>query len=249
MKAPRIWNRHPQPCFRPRRDRAQNASETAQPTLVGLAGERGYHRQKVSPLSTRTSALKRLVEQVLEVPDLPTLTRLLTQKLPFALKIPSVSLLLWDRKLESFEAHPPNRTGAAGGLDDRGARHLISDGRLLDNPGGSHGGALLPLMARSGLVGMLVLSARGRGREPRYGPSEVRLLTALAGRAALAVENHLYQTELIASERLAALGTLAGMLAHDFRGPMTVIRGYAETMMMDTGLPAAGAGGAVSPSA
>jgi signal transduction histidine kinase len=30
---------------------------------------------------------------------------------------------------------------------------------------------------------------------------------------------------------MAALGTMAGMLAHDFRGPMTVIRGYAETLL------------------
>jgi signal transduction histidine kinase len=55
-------------------------------------------------------------------------------------------------------------------------------------------------------------------------------LSALAHRAALALENHLYQRELIASERLTALGTMAGMLVHDFRGPMTVIRGYAETL-------------------
>ena len=58
----------------------------------------------------------------------------------------------------------------------------------------------------------------------------------LACRAALALENHLYQKELIASERMAALGTMAGMLAHDFRGPMTVIRGYAE-MLLDDGVP------------
>jgi signal transduction histidine kinase len=37
---------------------------------------------------------------------------------------------------------------------------------------------------------------------------------------------------------MAALGTMAGMLAHDFRGPMTVIRGYAETMADDPGFPA-----------
>ena len=29
---------------------------------------------------------------------------------------------------------------------------------------------------------------------------------------------------------MAALGTMAGMLAHDFRTPMTVIRGYAELL-------------------
>jgi signal transduction histidine kinase len=61
--------------------------------------------------------------------------------------------------------------------------------------------------------------------------AEARLVSVVAARAALALENHAYQRELIASERLAALGTMAGMLAHDFRGPMTVIRGYAETLL------------------
>ncbi len=44
------------------------------------------------------------------------------------------------------------------------------------------------------------------------------------------LENHLYLKELVATERVAALGTMAGMLAHDFRTPMTVIRGYAEIL-------------------
>ena len=56
------------------------------------------------------------------------------------------------------------------------------------------------------------------------------MVSVIAGRAALALENQLYQKELITTERMAALGTMAGMLAHDFRGPMTVIRGYAETL-------------------
>ena len=64
---------------------------------------------------------------------------------------------------------------------------------------------------------------------------------ALAARAALAIENHLYQAELIASERMAALGTMAGMLAHDFRGPMTVIRGYAEMLAGAAAPPRRGA--------
>ena len=67
--------------------------------------------------------------------------------------------------------------------------------------------------------------------------AEARLVSLIAARAALALENHAYQKELIASERLAALGTMAGMLAHDFRGPMTVIRGYAETLL-EPGVPA-----------
>ena len=116
------------------------------------------------------------------------------------------------------------------------ARYLISDGQLLETRGKGEG-ALLPLMARSGLVGMLVLGPRQGRRKASYLPAELRELSALAKRAALAVENHLYQREIVASERLAALGTMASMLAHDFRGPMTVIRGYAETLIEEPNLP------------
>jgi signal transduction histidine kinase len=88
-------------------------------------------------------------------------------------------------------------------------------------------------MARSGVVGMLVLGARAGRRKLPFRPTEVRLLSVLANRAALALENHLYQRELISSERMAALGAMAGMLAHDFRNPMTVVRGHAEMLLED----------------
>ena len=89
---------------------------------------------------------------------------------------------------------------------------------------------LVPLLARSGLAGMLVLGPAPRRRRP-VTDAEARLVSVVAARAAIAVENYAYQKELIASERLAALGTMAGMLAHDFRGPMTLIRGWAETLV------------------
>ena len=77
---------------------------------------------------------------------------------------------------------------------------------------------------------------RGRRHEP-FRPAEVKWLSVIASRAALALENSFYLKELVATERVAALGTMASMLAHDFRGPMTVIRGYAETLL-DPTLPA-----------
>jgi len=83
-----------------------------------------------------------------------------------------------------------------------------------------------------------VLGTRRGRRRQLLRAAESRELSSLAARAALALENHLYQRELIASERMAALGTMAGMLAHDFRGPMTVIRGYAEAMAEDPAAPA-----------
>jgi signal transduction histidine kinase len=85
-------------------------------------------------------------------------------------------------------------------------------------------------------MGTLVLGRPRRRRKTPVSPKAARLVSVIAGRAALALENHLYQKELIESERMAALGTMAGMLAHDFRGPMTVIRGYAETLL-EPGVP------------
>jgi signal transduction histidine kinase len=154
----------------------------------------------------------------------------------------SATLLLWDRRLESFEGVALTedgrlRTFRPGSAPNAGpaARWLVSDGELLHTAGEGGDGVLVPLLARSGLAGSLVLGRAARRRCP-VSPREAPLVTLIASRAALAIENNTYQKELIASERLAALGTMAGMLVHDFRGPMTVIRGYAETLQ-GPGLP------------
>lgn len=175
------------------------------------------------------------------MPDLETLTALLARELPAAAGVESVSLLLWDRKLDSFESlgqdglRRQNLATGSAAVASPQARYLLSEGQLIDT-GRGDSGTLAPLQARSGLVGMLQLGPRTPPREPPFGPAELRRLSAVARSAALALENHLYQRELIASERLTALGTMAGMLVHDFRGPMTVIRGYAETLV-DAELP------------
>jgi signal transduction histidine kinase len=191
--------------------------------------------EAVPPRTPRPS-LRRLAEAVLEVPDLDSLTALLTRELPATAGVGTVSLLLWDRKLESFESLAQDgvrRKGVAAGASPAvspEARYLLSEGHLIDT-GRGESGTLAPLQARSGLVGMLQLGPRTPPRDPPFSAVEVRRLSALARSAALALENHLYQREMIASERLTALGTMAGMLVHDFRGPMTVIRGYAETLL------------------
>ena len=186
---------------------------------------------------SRSLELRRLADEVLEAPDLGALALVLTRSLPQALRMPDATLLLWNRKLDSFEALSPGETRPVAvrpGQDPvaaPAARFLLSDGDLLETSGGDGDGVLVPLMARSGLVGMLVLGAApGRRKKKPFPRREARLLSLLAARAALALENHLYQREVIESERMAALGAMAGMLAHDFRGPMTVIRGYAETL-------------------
>src|SRR5437870_9685318 len=120
-----------------------------------------------------------MADRVLEVPDLDGLARLLTRELPAALDVPDATLLLWDRKLDSFQVLS---SGGAGGqalapgqvVDAPEARFLLSDGLLLETPPrqpeprASEGvtperardGVLVPLLARSGLVGMPALGAR-----------------------------------------------------------------------------------------
>jgi len=185
----------------------------------------------------RRTALGRIADGVLESPDLASLTRLLTRDLPLALEATGASLLLWDRRLESFEglelddaARLVTARREAPDPEGPGARWLLSDGHLLETAARDQDGMLVPLLARSGLAGMLVLGAAPKRKRP-VSDAEARLVSIIATRAALAVENHSYQKELIASERLAALGTMAGMMVHDLRGPMTLIRGWAETLL------------------
>ncbi len=182
------------------------------------------------------AGLRRLSDQVLEAADLPALARLLTRALPELLRVSSATLLVWDRKLDAFQALNPGETHIRAVRPESGtqapeARYMISEGRLLETRPAGGQGTLLPLMARAGLAGMLLLGPRAGRRRVPYNPAELRVLSALAARAALAVENGFYQRELIASERMTALGSMASMLAHDLRGPMTVIRGYAETLL------------------
>jgi signal transduction histidine kinase len=186
----------------------------------------------------RAAELRALAEHVLEASDLASLARCLTVDLPRALGAPGASLLVWDRRLETFETVELLDSGAlhpAPAQPDPKAprpRWLVSDGQLLETRRGKDEGTLVPLLARNGLAGTVTLAPIPRRRRPMT-DKEARLVSLVAARAALALENHAYQRELIASERLAALGTMAGMLAHDFRGPMTVIRGYAETFVED----------------
>lgn len=194
--------------------------------------------------ASSVTSLRRIADQVLEAADLDGLVRILTRSLPAALRIRGATLLLWDRRLETFEGLAPAggethlhplRPGSDG-LDAPETHYLLADGQLLETPGKGEG-TLVPLMARGGLAGMLVLGPKRREPAAPLRPAEARLVSLIASRSALALENHVYQKELIVSERMAALGTMASMLAHDFRGPMTVIRGYAETLL-ESGIPA-----------
>lgn len=185
------------------------------------------------------------MDRVLEATGAEDLSRALTRDLPLALGVSGATLLLWNRRLDSFEALTGGETQPGAQKPEKNAvaaptaGYLLSDGAVIETHTGGEG-VLVPLLARSGLVGMLVLGPpreRKRRRKHPLGRSQARLLSVLATRAALVLENHVYLKELVATERMAALGTMAGMLAHDFRTPMTVIRGYAELIRAEATTP------------
>src|SRR5215470_7020063 len=57
--------------------------------------------------ASRLPSLRRIADQVLEAADLDGLVRILTRSLPAALGIRGATLLLWDRRLETFEGLAP----------------------------------------------------------------------------------------------------------------------------------------------
>ena len=127
--------------------------------------DRGFELSNERRFSTHAAALRRLADRVLEVPDLEALARLLTRELPRTLEVAGATLLLWDRKLESFQVLSSG--GQPGEILKPGqlvqvpdTRFLLSDGALIETSTGEGEGILVPLLARSGLVGMLVLGAR-----------------------------------------------------------------------------------------
>ena len=86
----------------------------------------------------------------------------------------------------------------------------------------------VPLLAREQLVGVAELAFH-RGRA--FPPEDVRLLRIVAERAAMAVENARLYAE--AKEARRRLELFLSVVAHDLRGPLTAIRGYAQILQRD----------------
>ncbi len=90
--------------------------------------------------------------------------------------------------------------------------------------------ACFPLRAAGRTTGVLTVMA-GAGRELR--PEDQRLLTALAAFAATRIEQaHLAEANVRRRE-LAAIGQVASAIVHDFKNPLTAMRGFAEMIQMD----------------
>ncbi len=111
---------------------------------------------------------------------------------------------------------------------------------------GFHGFVAVPLRSREETIGALNVYTKER---QRFAADTVALLTALADQAAIAIERaRLFeelrrsyeeiqraQQRLVETERLRALGELAGGVAHNFNNLLAVILGRADLLLKRTG--------------
>jgi len=124
------------------------------------------------------------------------------------------------------------------------ANSARADSRLLPDAVANLGASALmiaPMPVGSQVLGLLVVCDRQDGTP--FGEDDLSLLQAVAGQAAVAVQNMLLHEELKhANARLQEYDRLksefVAMVAHDFRKPLMAIRGFAELVLEEASLPA-----------
>jgi C4-dicarboxylate-specific signal transduction histidine kinase len=135
------------------------------------------------------------------------------------------------------------RTGRARRLDEvtRDA-DLLLVAREIVTSDGIHGFVCVPIRARHRILGTLSL---GRRTLSPFSDEEVALLECTADQIGLALDNaRLYsetrhqledlrrsQTEVVKAERLAAVGELAGGVAHEINNPLMIILGQVHLLL------------------
>ncbi len=85
----------------------------------------------------------------------------------------------------------------------------------------------LPLAVREDIIGVVYLDSRSR--LPQHQP-DLPLLEALAGLAAVAIQNSRLVEERLRAERASVIGQMARAVVHDLRSPLSSIRGLAELL-------------------
>ena len=133
-------------------------------------------------------------------------------------------------------------SGRARRLDEvTGAGDLLDAARAAVAEDGIRGFVCVPILARHRILGTLSL---GRQDSPPFSDEEVALLECVADQIGLALDNaRLYsetrrqledlrrsQMEVVRAERLAAVGELAGGVAHEINNPLMIILGQVHLL-------------------
>ena len=86
----------------------------------------------------------------------------------------------------------------------------------------------IPLITRDKLIGVITLGEKLS--EKGYPEEERSLLSTAASQASVALENARLYEELVRSERLRALGEMAGGVAHHFNNLLAVVLGHTQLL-------------------
>ena len=83
-------------------------------------------------------------------------------------------------------------------------------------------GQIIPIAQQENVLGLIVVES-----SRSLSPGDLGLLSILSLQAATALHNIHITQERIHFERLSAVGRMIGSVVHDFRSPLTAVRGYA----------------------
>lgn len=86
----------------------------------------------------------------------------------------------------------------------------------------------VPMCNKEGkIIGVFQLINKRAGE---FGADDETFLRAFSIHAAIAIENSRFASEMVKTERLSAVGRMAGSVIHDIKNPMSAIRLYAQVL-------------------
>jgi K+-sensing histidine kinase KdpD len=152
---------------------------------------------------------------------------------------------LWSKVLQGtnmVEIRLPIGKGLAGFVAEAGETIIIpdtyADSRFnpeIDKRTGyrTHNMLCMPMKNKDGkIIGVFQLLNKKQGC---FDNDDISFIDALSAHASVAIENARMAQEMVANERLSAVGRMASVIIHDIKNPMGTLRVYAQVMKKKSG--------------
>jgi K+-sensing histidine kinase KdpD len=152
---------------------------------------------------------------------------------------------IWSKILQGSdmaEIRMPIGKGFSGYVAETGETILIPDAYAdprfnpeTDKQSGyrTHNMLCMPMKNKDGkIIGVFQLLNKNQGS---FDNDDVSFIDALSAHASVAIENARMAQEMVANERLSAVGKMASVIIHDIKNPMGTLRVYAQVMKKKSG--------------